>query len=94
MGHSCYKKEFVGVGIEVGEIGDLGQALKLYYSLRYLLLGLKGIVIEVLSANSEIKTARHRYFIFYLLGGHTFHLSELLSPLLLSGNYNNIASES
>lgn len=50
--------------------------------------------MEVLSANSEIKTARHWYSIFYLLGGHTFHLSELLSPLLLSGNYNDIDSDS
>ena len=44
-----------------------------------------------MSANPGIKIARYQYCISYLLGGHTLHLSELLS-LLLGGNCNETFS--
>ena len=47
---------------------------------------------EVLSADPGIKIARYQYCISCLLGGHTLHLSELLSLLLLGGNCNKTFS--
>ena len=45
-----------------------------------------------MSADSGIKTVRYQYCIPCLLGGHTLHLSELPSSLLLSGNCSNTSS--